>query len=99
LWLSAKPECRNRKTDKEIDISASLETSMATAINSTDEVLGRNSSDRSNSGPTSSSSGEGALERFTYDDAVVRWFMGASVVWGIVGMLVGISVFVSEHAA
>jgi len=65
---------------------------MATAINSTYEVLGRNSSDRSNSGPTSSSSGEGALERFTYDDAVVRWFMGASVVWGIVGMLVGVLV-------
>jgi cytochrome c oxidase cbb3-type subunit I/II len=31
-----------------------------------------------------------ALERFSYDDAVVRWFMGASVLWAIVGMLVGV---------
>ena len=34
----------------------------------------------------------GALESFSYDDAVVRWFMGASVLWGIVGMLVGVLV-------
>ena len=32
----------------------------------------------------------GRLERFSYDDAVVRWFMMASVFWGIVGMLVGV---------
>ncbi len=33
-----------------------------------------------------------ALERFSYDDAVVRWFMGASLLWGVVGMLVGVIV-------
>jgi cytochrome c oxidase cbb3-type subunit I/II len=33
-----------------------------------------------------------ALERFSYDDAVVRKFVMASVVWGIVGMLVGVLV-------
>jgi cytochrome c oxidase cbb3-type subunit I/II len=31
-----------------------------------------------------------ALERFSYDDAIVRSFMMASVGWGIVGMLVGV---------
>ena len=36
--------------------------------------------------------GKGVLERFSYDDAVVRWFMGASILWGIVGMLVGVIV-------
>ncbi|MBI1303754.1 MAG: cytochrome-c oxidase, cbb3-type subunit I [Phycisphaera sp.] len=36
--------------------------------------------------------GAPALERFSYDDAVVRKFMMASVVWGIVGMLVGVLV-------
>jgi cytochrome c oxidase cbb3-type subunit I/II len=34
----------------------------------------------------------GVMERFSYDDAVVRMFMGASMLWGIVGMLVGVIV-------
>ncbi len=33
-----------------------------------------------------------ARQTIVYDDAVVRWFIGASVVWGIVGMLVGVIV-------
>jgi cytochrome c oxidase cbb3-type subunit I/II len=32
----------------------------------------------------------GHLERFAYDDAVVRKFAAATVIWGIVGMLVGL---------
>ncbi len=31
-----------------------------------------------------------AIERFTYDDAVVRKFLIATVLWGVVGMLVGV---------
>ncbi len=31
-----------------------------------------------------------ALDRFTYDDAVVRKFLFATVLWGVVGMLVGV---------
>jgi len=27
--------------------------------------------------------------RIVYNDSISRWFVGASVVWGIVGMLVG----------
>jgi cytochrome c oxidase cbb3-type subunit I/II len=34
----------------------------------------------------------GTLERFSYDDAVVRKFLAATVIWGIVGMLVGVVV-------
>ncbi len=30
--------------------------------------------------------------KVTYDDRIVRWFMTASVLWGIVGMLVGVIV-------
>ncbi len=33
---------------------------------------------------------EQRIERFRYDDAVVRLFTGATVIWGIVGMLVGV---------
>ena len=32
----------------------------------------------------------GALDSFTYDDAIVRKFMLATFVWGLVGMLVGL---------
>ncbi len=31
-----------------------------------------------------------AMERFSYDDKVVRRFMAASMLWGVVGMLVGV---------
>lgn len=31
-----------------------------------------------------------ALDRFTYDDAVVRKFLFATILWGVVGMLVGV---------
>jgi cytochrome c oxidase cbb3-type subunit I/II len=30
------------------------------------------------------------LTRITYDDDITRKFVGASIVWGIVGMLVGV---------
>src|SRR5512146_1024134 len=30
------------------------------------------------------------LERFVYDDAIVRMFLVATMVWGLVGMLVGL---------
>jgi len=30
------------------------------------------------------------IERFVYDDDIVRKFMVATVVWGLVGMLVGL---------
>lgn len=32
----------------------------------------------------------GPLEEFTYDDAIVRKFMLATMIWGVVGMLVGL---------
>ena len=32
----------------------------------------------------------GAMEEFSYDDAVVRKFLVASFIWGLVGMLVGV---------
>ena len=32
----------------------------------------------------------GALQRFVYDDAIVRAFAAATIVWAIVGMLVGV---------
>lgn len=31
-----------------------------------------------------------ALERFTYDDGIVRKFVFASFIWGVVGLLVGV---------
>ncbi len=31
-----------------------------------------------------------ALERFSYDDAIVRKFVAATMLWGVVGMLVGL---------
>src|SRR4249919_2357579 len=30
------------------------------------------------------------IERFVYDDAIVRMFLLATLVWGLVGMLVGV---------
>ena len=36
--------------------------------------------------------GEAPLERFTYDDAIVRKFFFATVIWGVVGLLVGVLV-------
>ena len=32
------------------------------------------------------------IERFSYDDRIVRWFVGATMLWGLVGMLVGVFV-------
>ena len=70
---------------------------MATAINSTQKRSSKESPNQgdqsgSNAGHVAGPSAMGALERFTYDDAIVRWFMGASLTWGIVGMLVGVVV-------
>lgn len=36
------------------------------------------------------SAGAVALDRFAYDDAIVRKFLFATILWGIVGMLVGV---------
>ena len=36
--------------------------------------------------------GPALLDRFSYDDGIVRLFMGASMLWGVVGMLVGVLV-------
>jgi cytochrome c oxidase cbb3-type subunit I/II len=45
----------------------------------------------STSAETSAERGEaGALEEFSYDDAIVRSFLFATIVWGVVGMLVGL---------
>ena len=30
------------------------------------------------------------LDRFSYDDAIVRKFLFATLIWGVVGMLVGL---------
>jgi len=32
----------------------------------------------------------GAIEQFRYDDAIVRLFLGATLIWGLVAMLVGV---------
>ncbi len=37
-------------------------------------------------------SGPTHLDTFRYDDAIVRMFLGATILWGIVGMLVGLIV-------
>ncbi len=34
--------------------------------------------------------GPGPLERFVYDDAIVRMFMGATILWGLVAFTVGL---------
>ena len=39
--------------------------------------------------PKGDSSVDVETRRIVYNDSVARWFVGASVVWGIVGMLVG----------
>ena len=33
---------------------------------------------------------QGRMESFSYDDAIVRKFVLATIVWGFVGMLVGL---------
>ena len=38
--------------------------------------------------------GQQRLESFTYDDAIVRLFVGATILWGVVGMLVGLLIAV-----
>jgi cytochrome c oxidase cbb3-type subunit I/II len=38
----------------------------------------------------SASSGKVTTKRIEYNDSITRWFIGASVIWGIVGMLVGV---------
>ncbi|HXX69939.1 MAG TPA: cytochrome-c oxidase, cbb3-type subunit I [Polyangiaceae bacterium] len=58
-------------------------TSTSTAI----APLARSSETSVHSSHTSSSSFE--TRKIVYNDSVARWFVGASVVWGLVGMLVG----------
>lgn len=40
------------------------------------------------SGPTS----DRRLERFSYDDQIVRWFVIATLIWGAVSMLLGVTI-------
>jgi cytochrome c oxidase cbb3-type subunit I/II len=42
------------------------------------------------SAPAKGTEASAPLEKFVYDDAIVRLFAGATVVWGVVGMLVGV---------
>ncbi len=44
--------------------------------------------------PSSSAAGAVALERFSYDDDIVRKFLGVTMLWGVVGMLVGVLIAV-----
>ena len=39
---------------------------------------------------STATAGVGPLEEFSYDDAIVRKFMLATMIWGVVGMLVGL---------
>ncbi|MBM4110972.1 MAG: cytochrome C oxidase Cbb3, partial [Phycisphaerae bacterium] len=43
-------------------------------------------------GPSHSttSTGHDGLERFSYDDGIVRLFTWATMIWGVVGLLVGV---------
>jgi cytochrome c oxidase cbb3-type subunit I/II len=41
------------------------------------------------SSPPAESRAEVETRRIVYNDSITRWFVGASVVWGLVGMLVG----------
>ena len=41
--------------------------------------------------PENPSTAQPSLIRITYNDKLTRQFVAASVVWGIVGMLVGLS--------
>jgi cbb3-type cytochrome c oxidase subunit I len=41
-------------------------------------------------GGSSGHAESGPLERFEYDDTIVRMFMGVTLLWGVVGMLVGL---------
>jgi cbb3-type cytochrome oxidase subunit 1 len=36
--------------------------------------------------------GKGALEFFSYDNLIVKYFAGATIVWGVIGMTVGLTV-------
>ena len=40
--------------------------------------------------PPDGSTNGGALDRFSYDDAIVRMFFWATLAWGLVGLLVGV---------
>jgi cytochrome c oxidase cbb3-type subunit I/II len=79
-------------TEKHIANSSELELAMATPLSQTDAATTRSDFVRARTAHDLDPRSGGALERFTYDDAVVRWFMGASILWGIVGMLVGVLV-------
>jgi len=46
------------------------------------------------SAAVSAASAPPALERFTYDDDIVRKFTAATMLWGVVGMLVGVLIAV-----
>ncbi len=43
-------------------------------------------------GPSEFASSTGELEHFTYDDQIVRMFVAATIVWGLVGTLAGLIV-------
>ncbi len=37
------------------------------------------------------------IEQFKYDNKTVKWFAFATMLWGIVGMLVGSYTFPNKH--
>jgi hypothetical protein len=88
---------RASKTEKKVQISVycgaqtrgSIHTQGASGRQRTIAMAGSTTlhSNENDSRPHAPSA---ALERFSYDDGVVRAFMMASVAWGIVGMLVGV---------
>ncbi|GIW99146.1 MAG: bifunctional cbb3-type cytochrome C oxidase subunit I/II [Pirellulaceae bacterium] len=41
-----------------------------------------------------SAEGEGVIEEFSYDDQIVRWFVAATIFWGLVATLAGVVVAV-----
>ena len=50
------------------------------------------SSEKEKKASTTSPPGMGALEFFSYDNLIVKYFAVATVVWGVVGMTVGLTV-------
>ncbi len=45
-------------------------------------------------GSAADASGSATMDRFSYDDAIVRYFAGATLVWGLVATLIGVIVAV-----
>ncbi|NRA58203.1 MAG: cbb3-type cytochrome c oxidase subunit I, partial [Phycisphaerales bacterium] len=59
---------------------------MADASHASEAAVPSDVNAASTHGPTNG----GALDRFSYDDAIVRMFFWATLAWGLVGLLVGV---------